>query len=225
MERDLVEQWKQQISDLDNEFRSESTRLANELWNESRRLSPRTTCLGTDVYGNNYWLFTSRAIKSRKFGGYLAIQTPSDHLPTGDPVVAQEPQDGYSDLGRWWYVDRAADVRQLARWTVYCAAKAAADKARRIAEVKMGSSNKRGQMSAMEVISPVKLKARPGKGKKVVEDAGLVDTRVLAEELGHVAEWIEEMYPSGFREMRLIVGGLWKRRRLLRRNNRITPLL
>jgi len=116
-------------------------------------------------------------------------------------MVAQEPQDGYSDLGGWWYVDRAADVRQLAKWTVHCAAQAATDKERRITEAKSRSPNKRAQTSATEVISPVKLKTRPGKGKKVVEDAGLVDTRVLAEELIHAAEWIEERYPSGFREM------------------------
>jgi len=115
-------------------------------------------------------------------------------------MVAQEPQDGYSDLGGWWYVDGAADVRQLAKWTVYCAAKAATDKERRIAEAKSRSPNKRGQTSATEVISPMKLKTRPGKGKKVVEDAGLVDTRVLAEELVHAAEWIEERYPAGLFE-------------------------
>ena len=37
---------------------------------------------------------------------------------------------------------------------------------------------------------------RPGKGRKVVEYVGIVDARVLGEELVHAAEWIEERFVS-----------------------------
>jgi hypothetical protein len=206
MDRDLVIQWKEQLTEIDNNCKSETTRLANELWIESRRLSPRTSCLGTDVRGNKYWLLTSRKTVAREFGGYVAIQTapqpdrPKNQTqnlsPAGESVEPQDPQDGYSDLGEWWYVDRAADVRQLAKWTMYLASKAAVDNERKIAEARrvvVGSPNGKGQRIAVEVVSPVKLKERPGPGRKIVE-AGLVDTRALCEQLVHAAEWIEERY-------------------------------
>src|SRR5271154_54369 len=83
VEKDQVEQWKSTISELDKEYKSETTKLSNELWIESRRLSPRTSFLGRDILGNKYWLFSSRQTKKREFGGWVVIQTPSSLHPTG----------------------------------------------------------------------------------------------------------------------------------------------
>lgn len=203
IDKESVDQWRAEITDLDTEYKTESARLANEIWIESRRMNPRTTCLGTDVKGNTYWLFTSRTTVAREFGGFVTIQSPSACLPTGeDPekgTVEEDEDDAYSDLPGWWYVDSAKDVRHLAKWVMSLAAKAAADKQERIAEAKArmaGSPNGMGQRFAVEVVSPVKLKKARGPGKKAVEDAGIVDTRVLVEELVHAAEWIEERYPN-----------------------------
>jgi hypothetical protein len=201
IDKETVEQWRSDVTGLDTEYKAETTRLANEIWIESRRLNPRTTCLGTDVRGNTYWLFASRRTVAREFGGFVTIQSPSPSLPTGEDPAKRETEededDAYSDLPGWWYVDTAKDVRHLAKWVMSLAAKAAADKQERIAEAKAlarmtGSPNGRGQRFAVEVVSPVKLKKV--KGRKAVEDAGVVDTRVLVEELVHAAEWIEERY-------------------------------
>ena len=72
---------------------------------------------------------------------------------------------------------------------MYLVAKAALDdekRERRITTPK-GSPNKLGQTFAVEISSPKVMKERPGKGRKVVEFAGLVDTRLLCEELTHAA--------------------------------------
>lgn len=206
MEKDLVDQWKQSISELDMEYKAETTRLSNELWVESRRLSPRTTPLGFDVLGNKYWIFSSRKTKDREFGGWVVIQTPHPTHPTGTtppPSLSQPPnnteqeESNYQDLKSWYYVDKPDDIRQLAKWTMYLAARAAADQdPRGRRESGKGSPNKLGQRVAVEVPSPWRMKERPGKGKKVVEYAGIVDTRVLGEELARTADWIEERFVS-----------------------------
>jgi len=169
------------------------------LWIESRRLSPRTSYLGTDVLENKYWVFSSRKTKAREFGGWVVIQTPDNTSPTGAPNAnssdnAPEEDDEYSDLKSWYFVEKPEDIRQLAKWTMYLALKASAENERRKEKKAMasGSPNKLGQSFAVEVSSPIKMKERPGKGRKVIEFAGLVDTRILCEELEHAADWIEE---------------------------------
>jgi hypothetical protein len=206
VEKDLVTQWKATVSNVDEEYHSETLRLSNELWSESRRLAPRTTCLGSDMLGNKYWVFLSRKTKEREFGGWVVIQTPGDKTPTGDLVPAKdvpvepptsdevENEEQYSDLKSWYYVEKAEDIRQLAKWTMYLAAKAAADfeyRKAKTAGIAKGSPNNSGQTSAA-VNSPMKMKKRNGRGRKVVEFAGLVDTRALCDELIHAAQWIEE---------------------------------
>jgi hypothetical protein len=204
VEKDLVDQWKQSISELDKEYKTEILRLSNELWIESRRLSPRTTPLGSDILGNKYWLFSSRQTKTREFGGWVVIQTPSSLHPTGsltqpapNPPDTEDEQSQYQDLKSWYYVDKPDDIRQLAKWTMYLAARAAADKEAGLRRGSArGSPNKLGQLFAVEVPSPGRMKERPGKGRKVVEYVGIVDARVLGEELVHAAEWIEERFVS-----------------------------
>jgi len=229
VEKDLVEKWKQSISELDNEYKAEITRLSNELWIESRRLSPRTTPLGFDVLGNKYWIFSSRKTKEREFGGWVVIQTPRASHPTCRTIPSsdqphesdvEQEQSEYQDLKSWYYVDKPDDIRQLAKWTMYLAARAASDQhPRGRRDNGKGSPNKLGQMFAVEVPSPGRMKERPGRGRKVVEYAGIVDTRVLGEELVHAADWIEERFYSCQRWM-LILGGLKLRRRGRRKRRR-----
>lgn len=169
--------------------------MSNELWIESRRLAPRTSCLGTDILGNKYWLFSSRKTKEREFGGWIVVQTPNSSKPTGELISsiseeqkADESEDPYSDLRSWYYVDKAVDIRQLAGWTTYLAAKAAAEETRREKKpLPKGSPNKLGQAFAVEI--PVRVKRR---GRKVPAPAGFSETRLLCEELIHAAEWVEE---------------------------------
>jgi len=204
VEKDLVEQWRQSISELDKEYKAETSRLSNELWIESRRLSPRTAPLGFDVLGNKYWIFSSRKTKDREFGGWVVIQPPRSSHPTGTTTLptaspphddAEQDQSEFRDLKSWYYVDKPDDIRQLAKWTMYLAARAAAEQdPRGRRENGKGSPNKLGQVFAVEVPSPGRMKERPGKGKKVVEYAGIVDTRVLGEELARAADWIEERF-------------------------------
>ena len=204
VEKDLIEQWKQSIFELDKEYRAETLRLSNELWIESRRLSPRTTPLGLDVLGNKYWIFSSRKTKDREFGGFVVIQTLNGNLPTRtQPTPSQttdKPKDEgeesqYQDLKSWYFVEKPDDIRQLAKWTMYLALRAAADKDNQLRKTSAkGSPNKLGQTFAVEVPSPSRMKERPGKGRKVIEYAGIVDTRVLGEELAHAAEWIGERF-------------------------------
>lgn len=184
--------------------------MSTELWTESRRLSPRTTPLGIDVLGNKYWVFSSRKVKQREFGGYVVIQTPEGKTsPSGttssgseandDPfatAVSIEPdsEDTYTALKTWHYVDKAEEIMQLRSWTTYLALKAAAEHERRERKKSFkGSPNKLGQMFAVEIPSP-RFKERPGKGRKVVELVGTVDTKMLCDELLHASEWIEEKY-------------------------------
>jgi hypothetical protein len=203
VEKDQVEQWKSTISELDKEYKSETTQLSNELWAESRRLSPRTSCLGRDILGNKYWLFSSRQTKKREFGGWVVIQAPDD-LPIG--ATLRRPQetpidedDEFRDLKYWYYVGKPEDIRQLAKWAMFLASKVVLDAERKeMGSSPKGSRNKLGQSFAVEVYSPLKTKERPGKGRKIVDFAGLVDTRVLCEELDHAADWIEERYASCF---------------------------
>lgn len=207
VEKDLFDKWKLKLSELDEEIRAEMSQLSNELWIESRRLAPRTICLGTDVLGNKYWIFSSRKTKERDFGGWVVIQTPNEQTPTGTPsptttttVDATSPEETkYSDLKSWYYVEKAEDIHQLSKWTTYLARKSFSEytsKKRASSTVSKGSPNKLGQSFAVEIISPSpgKMKERPGKGRKVIEFAGLVDTRLLCEELGHAADWIDERY-------------------------------
>lgn len=85
---------------------------------------------------------------------------------------------------------------------MYLAARAAAHKEIGLRKGSArGSPNKLGQLFAVEVPSPGRMKERPGKGRKVVEYVGIVDARVLGEELVHAAEWIEERFLS-------LVGGV-----------------
>jgi hypothetical protein len=211
VEKDLVEQWKSSVSELDNEYKSEMTTLSTELWTESRRLSPRTTPLGRDLLGNKYWVFSSRKVKQREFGGYVVIQTPEGKTSPSEitssagfevnddpfaPAVSTEPdsEDSYIALKNWYYVDKAEDIMQLRSWTTYLALKAAAEQERRERKQSFkGSPNKSGQLFAVEIPSP-RFKERPGKGRKVVELVGTVDTKMLCDELLHAAEWIEEKY-------------------------------
>jgi hypothetical protein len=204
VEKDLVDQLKQSISELDKEYRADMLRLSNELWIESRRLNARTTCLGADVLGNKYWIFSSRKTKDRDFGGWVVVQTPHETTPTGTSISAKSPsmepadEDGvektqvqYQDLKSWYYVDKPDEIRQLVKWTMYLASRAAVERQNRIQSPR-GSPNRLGQSFAVVVPSPGRMKERPGKGRKVIENAGIVDTRVLGEELVHAAEWIEE---------------------------------
>jgi hypothetical protein len=209
VEKDLVEQWKSTVSELDAEYKSEMANLSTELWTESRRLAPRTTPLGTDVLGNKYWVFSSRKTKEREFGGYIVIQTPEGKTsPTGtisspgidadnpfEYTVSTEPdsEDTYADLKNWFYLAKADDIMQLRSWTTYLALKAAAAQERRERKEQLprGSPNKLGQTFAVVIPSP-RFKERPGKGRKVVELIGTVDTKMLCDELLRAAEWIEE---------------------------------
>ena len=194
---DDIQQWKQTVSEVDKQYKQDTLGASNELWNEARRLAPRTACLGADVLGNRYWIFSTRKTKERDFGGWLYIQTQSDRLPTGEPIAEKktkeehaEEEDEYSDLKSWYYVDKAEDIRKVVTWVSYLAVKASLERGRpRSSSGKgsptKGSPNKLGQTFAVEV--PTKQKI----GKKV-ETLDIVGTRLLCDELIHVAEWIEE---------------------------------
>jgi hypothetical protein len=208
VEKDLVEQWKSTVSVLDGEYKSEMATLSNELWTESRRLAPRSAPLGTDVLGNKYWLFSSRKTKEREFGGYVVIQTPEGKTSpagaTSSPAIVNDnpfetaipteadSENAYSDLKNWYFIEKAENIMQLRSWTTYLSLKAAAAQERRERkEPPRGSPNKLGQTFAVEIPSP-RFKERPGKGRRVVELVGTVDTKMLCDELLRAAEWIEE---------------------------------
>ena len=180
---------------------------------------------GRDILGNKYWIFSSRKTKEREFGGWVVIQTPDNKLPTGQPIddtPATDDSDEYHALKSWYYVEKPEDIRQLARWAMYLLAKAALDDEKRERKVTSpkGSPNKLGQKFTVEIPSPKIMKERPGKGRKVVALAGVVDTRVLCEELNHAADWIEERYNYPLRIMLMIDGLRWKRKRRLQRRRR-----
>jgi hypothetical protein len=105
-----------------------------------------------------------------------------------------DPEDTYSPLKTWYYVEKAEDIRQLVSWTTYRAAKAALALERQEKKPK-GSPNRLGQSFAVEISTEQKVKA-PGKGRRVQEFAGVVETRMLCEELVHAAEWIEDRFGS-----------------------------
>lgn len=203
MEKEFVDQWKSTFAEVDNEYKSETSQLSNELWAESRGLSPRTMCLGTDVLSNKYWVFSSRKTKTRGFGGWVIVQTPNEKVsPTGEPIsvddtpsaastIDVENEDPYSNLNSWYYVDRAEEIRQLARWAMYLAIEAAEQKKREKKPTPKGSPNKLGQTFAVEIPSP-KVKERLAKGRKKTQFTGLEETRLLSEELNQAADWIEE---------------------------------
>lgn len=226
VEKDLVEQWKTQVHELDQQYKHEMATLSSNFWIESRSLTPRTTSLGTDVLGNKYWVFSSRKTKTRDFGGWLVIQTegltpsqtPLDHTLDEVDSSAQDAQDvertdSYSPLKSWYYVEKAADIKQLVSWTTYLAAKATLAQERQEKKPR-GSPNKAGQIFAVEIAGQ-KLKG-PRKGRRPVEFNGVVETRNLCEELVHAAEWIEERFVD-FGFSGLILGGLRRRRRSWRR--------
>ena len=210
VEKDLVEQWKQEVAELDKQHKAEMSNLSATYWSESRFLSLRTGPLGTDVLGNKYWVFTSRKTKTRDFGGWLVIQTEGQS-PCRTTTTATNPfdpppdkqvgdsEDTYSPLKSWYYVESTEDLRRLTAWTTYLAAKASLAQER--AEKRpRGSPNRLGQSFAVEVSSsssPLEMKIKgPGKGRRVQEVVGVAETRMLCEELGHVAEWIEERFGS-----------------------------
>lgn len=201
VEKDLVEQWKEQVNEVDKQYKDGMATLSSNFWIESRFLAPRTTPLGTDVLGNKYWIFSSRKTKTRDFGGWLVIQTEGltpSRTPRDDvievcdaPAEEGEAGDTYSPLKSWYYVEKAEDIKQLVSWTTYLAAKTALAQERQEKKPR-GSPNKAGQTFAVE-IAEQKIKG-PGKGRRPVEFAGVVETRVLCEELVHAAEWIEDRF-------------------------------
>jgi hypothetical protein len=160
------------------------------------------------------------------------IQTPlGSEYPTGGSKPATtssslpEDDDSHSDLNSWYYVTTAEDIRKLVSWTTYLAAKAgmAADslergerKSPKKESLGKGSPNKLGQIFAVQVLSPKAIR-RPGKGRKVYEFSGTVETRLLCEELKHAAEWIEDRYVF---PCYVDLGGLRKRKKKRRRRRR-----
>jgi len=96
------------------------------------------------------------------------------------------------DLKSWYYVDKAEDIRKVVTWVSYLAVKASLERGRQRSSSgkgspTKGSPNKLGQTFAVEVPKKQKI------GKKV-ETMDIVETRLLCDELIHVAEWIEERY-------------------------------
>jgi hypothetical protein len=200
VEKDLVEQWKERLNEVDKQYKDEMAILSSNFWIESRSLAPRTTPLGTDVFGNKYWVFSSRKTKTRDFGGWLVIQTdglipsqtlPDDTIEAVDVPVEDGEADTYSPLKSWYYVEKVEDIKQLVSWTTYLAAKTALGQERQEKKPR-GSPNKAGQTFAVEIMEQ-KIKG-PGKGRRPVEFAGVVETRILCEELVHAAEWMEDRF-------------------------------
>lgn len=204
VEKDQVDQWKATLSQLENEFKTEINRLSNEIWGETRRHSPRTMCLGADVLGNKYWLFSSRKTKERDFGGWVVVEIPEGrNSPTGeaclvtpsetvDNVAASE--DEYSDLKSWFFVEKVEDVKQLSLWARYLAAKSAQAAAEPKESKAKGTPNRLGQKFAVEITASPRMIERISRGKKTLEYAGTVTTRALCQELERAAEWIDEKF-------------------------------
>lgn len=103
-------------------------------WYANRKLGPRTSHLGTDTMGNNYWLFLQRDKKEEDWGNWIVVEKgndlphplgkvppppsmPSDNGMDIDVPEVPQPDDEETIAARVWYcLDTAEDVKRAADW-------------------------------------------------------------------------------------------------------------
>jgi hypothetical protein len=195
--RDDVLTWRQNLSDLDQQYKSDLLTLNSENWISTRKLLPRVVPLGRDALGNTVWLFTSRDRKERDFGGWIILQTNGHTGPSGEPIAPTSPsQDSHSDLTSLYYLESLADVDTYSNWIEELLSKDRTSPLRGLGRrsslsSRCGSPNSRGQQTFVAEVESTR--------KKLLDFSELMaDTKSLRRELNSARDWmiLKYTYPT-----------------------------